>query len=110
MKSKEKKPGTRRVEFKKADYEKFAGKLEKWSSTLSPEERALLIAVLEKGSSSIRTAGDETIHTTTTLSIAAREFDLGQFLVELLLAIQGISAEVEEDGPSWIQEISWAKA
>jgi hypothetical protein len=109
MSPKKGKPGTRRVVFKKADYEKFAKKLEKWGSSLSPEERALLIAVLDKGSKGIRTAGDETIHTTTTVSVAAMEFDLGQFVVELLLALEGVSAEVEEDGPSFVQEISWGK-
>jgi hypothetical protein len=64
---------------------------------------------LDKGSIGIRTAGDETVHTTTTVSVEAREFDLGQFIVELLLALEGVSAEVDEDGPSWVQEIDWAK-
>ena len=110
MSPKKKKPGTRRVVFKKADYEKFAEKIEKWSSSLPPEERALLIAVLDKGSNGIRTAGDATVHITTTVSVAAKEeFNLGQFIVELLLALEGVSAEVDEDGPSWIQEITGGK-
>jgi len=109
MSSKKEPTGKRRVVFKKGDYQKFAKKLEKWSYSLSPEERALLIAVLDKGSTSIRTSGDDTVHTTTTVSVAALEFDLGQFVVEILLALAGIEAEVDEDGPSFVQEISWAK-
>lgn len=111
MESQKKDPGKRRVTFKKDDFEKFAAKLEKFGSTLSPEERGLLLAVLDKGSKTIRTAGDSTVHTTTTISVdmVAREFDLGQFIVELLLALKGVSVEVDEDGPSFVQEIDWAK-
>jgi hypothetical protein len=97
------------VTFKKADFMKFASKMEEWGKTLPPEEQVLLIAVLDKGSRGIRAAGDDVIQTTTTVSIAAAEFDLGQFLVELLLALKGITAEVEEDGPSWIEEITVGK-
>jgi hypothetical protein len=107
---KNKEAATRRLTFKKADYQKFAKKLDAWSSTLSPEERALLIAVLDKGAVDIRKAGDETIQTTTTVSMTmAREFNLGQFIVKLLLALKGVKAEVTEDGPSFVDEISWAK-
>jgi len=110
MKSKEKDPGTRRVTFKKGDYEKFAKKIDKWSSSLSPEERALLIAVLDKGSASIRKANEATVHTATTVSVKMEsDFNLGQFIVELLLAIEGIVAEVSEDGPSFVDEVTWAK-
>jgi hypothetical protein len=102
--------GTRRVTFKKADYKKFAKKLDEWGSTLSPEERALLIAVLDKGSTGIRKTGDAAVQTATTVSVnMASDFDFGQFIVRLLLALGGISAEVDEDGPSFVQEISWAK-
>lgn len=110
MDSKKKDPRSRRVTFKKADYEKFAKKLDKWSSSLSPEERALLIAVLDKGSEGIRKAGEGVVHTATTVSVnMERDFDLGQFIVELLLALEGVSAEVSEDGPSFVDEVSWAK-
>lgn len=96
------------VVFERANYEQFAAKLHKFGKTLSPEERALLMVVLDKGSRSLQKADKDTIHTTSVVSstTVAREFDLGQFIVELLLAIQGISAVVEEDGPSWIQEVT----
>lgn len=100
------KPKPRRVVFKKADYQKFARKLESFSETLSPEERALLIAVLNKGSRTIRAASDDVVQTAITVGVAARNFDLGQFIVKILLALQGIEAVVEEDGPSWVQEIT----
>jgi len=110
MNSKQKGSSTRRVTFKKADYEKFAKKLDKWSSSLSPEERALLMAVLDKGSEGIRKAGDGRVHTATTVSIKMESnFDLGQFIVEFLLALEGVSAEVSEDGPSFVDEVTWAK-
>jgi hypothetical protein len=110
MNSKQKVPGTRRVTFKKGDYEKFAKKLDQWSSSLSPEEQALLIAVLDKGSESIRKADDATVHTATTVSIKMEaDFDLGQFIVELLLALEGVSAEVTEDGPSFVDEVTWGR-
>jgi hypothetical protein len=110
MNSKKKGPATRRVTFKKADYQKFAKKMDQWSSSLSPEERALLVAVLDKGSASIRKAGDETVQTTMTVGVKMeRDFDLGQFIVELLLALEGVTAEVDEDGPSFVDEVSWAK-
>src|SRR5215475_3686200 len=79
----------RRITFKKADYEKFSRKVEEWSKTLSPAEHALLLVVLERGSQGIRVAGDQAVHTT--VDIVPLEFDIGQFIVELLLAIQGIS-------------------
>ena len=105
MKSEEKDPGSRRVTFKKSDYEKFAKKLDEWSCSLSPEERALLTAVLDKGSQGIGKAGPGRVHTATTVSVKMEsDFDLGQFIVELLLAFEGVTAEVSEDGPSWIQE------
>ena len=110
MSSKDKEPGPRRVTFKKADYEKFAKKLDRWGASLSPEERALLIAVVDKGSKVVRTASNATVHTATTVSMEMeRDFNLGQFIVEVLLALKGVSAEVDEDGPSFVQEIDWAK-
>jgi hypothetical protein len=110
MASKKKAPTTRRITFKKADYQKFAKKMDQWSSSLSPEERALLIAVLDKGSAGIRNSGDATVQTTMTVGVKMeRDFDLGQFIVEVLLALEGITAEVDEDGPSFVDEISWAK-
>jgi hypothetical protein len=96
--------GGRRIRFKKADYQKFARKMEQWSSTLSGPERALLKVVVERGSQGIKAAGGDAVHTT--VGITAMEFDLGQFVVELLLAIQGISAEVDAEGDdAWVQEI-----
>jgi len=94
----------RRITFKKADYQKFSQKVEQWSKTLSPQEHALLLVVLERGSQGVRGAGDNAVHTT--VNIAAAEFDIGQFIVELLLAIQGISVEVDAEGEdAWVQEI-----
>ncbi len=110
MSSKKKESATRRVTFKKADYEKFAKKLDKWGTSLSPEERALLMAVLDKGSEGIRKSGEGTVHTATTVSVKMEsDFNLGQFIVELLLALEGVSAEVSEDGPSFVDEVTWAK-
>ncbi|MDM0118029.1 hypothetical protein QTI66_38785 [Variovorax sp. J22R133] len=103
---KEKKLGSRRIVFKKPDFEKFARKLAKWGDSLSPKERALLITVLDKGSHGVRAAGDDVVQTTTTIEVEAADFNLEQFLVELLLALEGVSAEVDEDGPSWVQEIT----
>jgi hypothetical protein len=104
-----KKPGTRRVTFKKADFERFAKKMEGWStSSLSPEERALLVAALNKGSQGIRKAGGGTVQTTTSIKMA-EDFNLGQFIVELILALEGVSAEVDEDGPTWVEEIDTGK-
>ena len=108
MPSKKSSSTSRRVVFKKADFKRFADKIEKWGKTLPPEEQALLLAVIDKGSKGIRSAGDRPPHVTTSLNMEASDFDLGQFIVELLLALEGISAEVDEDGPSWVQEISWA--
>jgi hypothetical protein len=106
---KRKTPG-RRVTFKKADFEKFAKKMEAFSSTLSPEERALLIASLDKVSTSVRKAGSRPVQTATTVSVKMEaDFDLGQFIVELLLALEGIEAVVDEDGPSFVDEVTWAK-
>jgi hypothetical protein len=64
MATKKKHPGTRRVTFKKVDFERFAKKMEGWSTSLSPEERALLVAALNKGSQGIRKAGGGTVQTT----------------------------------------------
>lgn len=101
---------SRRVTFKKADFENFAKKLENWGSSLPPEERAILMVALNRGSRGIRAAGGGTVHTTTAVSMElASDFNLGQFIVELLLALEGVSAEVDEDGPSWVQEMDWAK-
>ncbi len=96
------------VVFERAAYEQFAAKLHKFGKSLTPEERALLMVVLDKGSRSLQKADKDTLHSTSVVSSTsvAREFDLGQFIVELLLAIQGISAVVEEDGPRWIQEVT----
>ena len=101
--------GTRRVTFKKADFERFAKKMEGWStSSLSPEERALLVAALNKGSQGIRKAGGGTVQTTTSIKMA-EDFNLGQFIIELILALEGVSAEVDEDGPTWVEEIDTGK-
>jgi hypothetical protein len=108
MATKKKHPGTRRVTFKKADFERFAKKMEGWSTSLSPEERALLVAALNKGSQGIRKAGGGTVQTTTSVKMEA-DFNLGQFIVELLLALEGVSAEVDEDGPTWVEEIDTGK-
>jgi hypothetical protein len=103
-----KKPGGRKpgkgkvITFSKPDFEKFARKMEKFSGSLSPAERALLMVVLDKGQ---RGGKGTTSPVTTTVAMEASDFDIVQFLVELLLAIEGISAEVDEDGPSWVQEI-----
>jgi hypothetical protein len=96
------------VVFERANYEQFATKLHKFGKTLTPEERALLMVVLDKGARSVQKADKDTVHSTSVVSstTVAREFNLGQFIVEILLAIQGISAVVEEDGPSWIQEVT----
>ena len=109
MTKKEKHPGTRRVTFTKADFERFAKKMEGWSTSLSPEERALLVAALNKGSQGIRKAGGGTVQTTTSVKMEAEDFNLGQFIVELLLALEGVSAEVDEDGPTWVEEIDTGK-
>jgi hypothetical protein len=96
-----------RIQFKKADFERFAEKMGSWSESLSPKERALLIAVLDKGSRGIRAGADQTVQTTTTVSRDAEGFDLGQFIVKLLLAIQGVYAEVDAEGDNaWINEIT----
>ena len=100
------KPGLRSVTFKKADFDRFAAKVQKWGKSLSPEEQALLFTVLEKGSSGIRAAGEGVLQSTPTVRVAAEEFNLGQLIVEILLALEGVSAEVDEDGPEWVQEIS----
>ena len=99
---------TKRVVFKKSDFEKFAKKLGKFGDSLSPEERALLMVVLDKGGVSARSSGKDPIQTTSTVSVKMEvaEFDLGQFIVELLLALEGISAEVDDDGPSWVEEVT----
>jgi hypothetical protein len=99
---------TRRVTFKKADFERFAKKMEGWSTSLPPEERALLVAALNKGSQGIRKAGGGTVQTTTSVKMA-EDFNLGQFIVELILALEGVSAEVDEDGPTWVEEIDTGK-
>jgi hydroxymethylglutaryl-CoA reductase len=82
--------------------------MEGWSTSLSPEERALLVAALNKGSQGIRKAGGGTVQTTTSVKMEA-DFNLGQFIVELLLALEGVSAEVDEDGPTWVEEIDTGK-
>jgi hypothetical protein len=111
MVSKKTKPHrSKRVVFTKHQYEAFAKKLNKWTGALPPEERAIMIAALDRGLNVVRRAGDKSEYTATPINLEmTREFNLGQFIVEVLLALEGVSAEVDEDGPSYVQEIDWAK-
>jgi hypothetical protein len=106
MTSGKKQIGSRRVTFHKDDFVQFAHKMKAWGKSLTPEEQALLITVIERGSQGILAAGDGVTQKTMALEVAPAEFNLGQVIVEILLAIEGIVAEVGEDGPSWIQEIT----
>lgn len=102
-----------RVVFTKHQYEAFAKKLDKWTAALPPEERAIMIAALDKGFNVVCTAtdkSDKNVYTATPIDLKmAADFNLGQFIVEVLLALEGVSAEVDEDGPSYVQELDWAK-
>jgi hypothetical protein len=87
MVSKKTKPHrSKRVVFTKHQYEAFAKKLNKWTGALPPEERAIMIAALDRGLNVVRRAGDKSEYTATPINLEmTREFNLGQFIVEVLL-------------------------